>query len=69
MRHCIRGAERNDSERNVLGGKTLQHVMNGAIAPAGDDGIESVANRRSDLRRGIGCCARRFDVNFDSGGA
>jgi hypothetical protein len=41
--------------------------MDRAIATAGDDGIESFADRHANLRSRVRSCARRSNINFDAG--
>src|SRR6267154_1728931 len=65
MRHGIGGTKWNDSQRRVFTGKTLEHIVDGTVASASHDSIESFANRHADLRRGVGGGTSRRDIDFN----
>ena len=67
MRHGIGSAEGNDSERRFLPRQTLEHIVNGAVASAGHDGIAAFANRHADLRCSTGSDARGSYLDFNAG--
>jgi hypothetical protein len=50
----------------LLARKSLENIVNGAIASAGNDGVELLADRHADLRGSIGSGPSGGDIHFDT---
>jgi 4-diphosphocytidyl-2-C-methyl-D-erythritol kinase len=64
MGHSIGGTERNDAQCDIFAGKALEHIVDSAVATAGNDGVESLANRHAHLGGSIGRGASGRDFHF-----
>ena len=65
MRHRVGSAKRDNPERSVLSSQALKHIVNSSITPAGNDGVESVANSHAHLRSRVGRGASRRDIDLN----
>jgi hypothetical protein len=67
MRHGISCPQRNDAQGGFAACNPLQNVVDGAITAAGNDGIETIADRPAHLCGGVGSSASRLRFHLNSG--
>src|SRR5712691_1985525 len=48
MRHGVGGTKRYDAQCGIFAGKALEHIVDGAVATASDNGVEPLANRSEE---------------------
>src|SRR5215469_7134376 len=66
MGHSVGSAEWNDSQGCISSGNALQYIVNGTVPSAGNNRVETVANRHAYLRSRIGSGSGGCDFNFNS---
>ena len=59
-------AEWDDSESCIRSNQSLEHIVNCAVATAGNDGLEAVANCHADLGGSVGRCLGGCNLHLDA---